>query len=70
MEVVRDRPAPGVRDDDALDPGRLPAREVEADRAAPVRQEQGHVAKVEVIEKGGKPVRVAFGVVIFTPVAS
>ena len=49
---------------------RLLSCEVEPDGAAPVRQEQGHVAKVEVIEKGGKPVRVAFGAVVFTPFAS
>ena len=70
MEVVADRPTPGVRDDETLDALRMLAREVEADRPAPIRHEQGDVTKVEVIEKRGEPVRVTFRMMVLAPGAA
>ena len=70
MEVVTDRPTPGVRDDETLDALRMLAREVETDRPAPIRHEQGDVTKVEVIEKRGEPVRVTFRMMVLAPGAA
>ena len=64
MEVVADRPTPGVRDDETLDALRMLAREVEANRPAPIRHEQCDVTKVEVIEKRGEPVCVTFRMMV------
>ena len=49
MEVLADRPAPGTRNDEAPDALRMPARDVEAHRSAPVVHEQGDVAKIETV---------------------
>ena len=69
VEVVADRPAPGVRDDETLDALRVPAREVEADRPAPVVHEQGDVAKVEMVEQSGQALRVTPGTMVLAPCA-
>ena len=48
----------------------MPACEVETDGPTPVVHEQSDVAKVELIEQGGKPVRVAFRMMILAPAAT
>ena len=70
MEVVADRPTPGVRDDETLDALRMLAREVEANWPAPIRHEQGDVTKVEVIEKRGEPVCVTLRMMVLAPGAA
>ena len=70
VEIVAHRPAPGVGDDEPLDAVRIAACEFQSDRAAPVRHEQSHVLKVESVEQGSEPVRVAPGVVVFPPAAA
>ena len=70
VKVVIDRPAPGVGDHDPFHPVWMPAREIEADWPAPIRHEQGQVAKVEMTEQGGETVRMAFRMVVFGPFAS
>ncbi len=69
VEVVSDRPAPGVRDDETLDALRVLACEVEADRPTPVGHEQGDLAKVEMVEQSGQAVRVTLGTMVLAPCA-
>ncbi len=52
MEVVADRPAPSIRNDETADPFRMPAREVQTDRPAPVVHDQGDASKSQMIEQG------------------
>ena len=70
MEVLADRPAPAVGDDEAPDALRMPAGEVEADGPAPVVHEQGDAANVETVEQGGEPEGVAFRMMVLAPGAA
>ena len=70
MEVVADRPAPSVRDDEAPDAFRMPARKFQTDRPAPVVHEQGDVAKVEMIEQGGEPAGMTLRMMVLAPAAA
>jgi len=67
VEVVSDRPAPGVRDDETLDALRVPACEVEAGRPTTVGHGQGDFAEVEMVEQGGQTARVTLGTMVLAP---